>query len=551
MNRPENHHQIHQDTRGNIADTDTSDVFDLSSFFIFLTCLFIVIAYVLLATETGKDIRAAFADFYNAPVLALAIAFFSAPIGVLIAVKSEDGRDVFLSNAVFMIFLLLLTTYDKILNAPLLIHLPGILGFGLNLRVDRLTYLIVVAASGLWLLAMIYGHRYMKDEEHNRSRFFFWMTITLGGVLGGVMANDLLSMFLFFEIIYLCCYFLVSHNQSEEALSAGNRYIYTGVVGGLTMLLGISLIFVRTNTFMIPGMSVVLEAAWSEHSTSLMFAIGCILFGFAIKAAVFPMHFWLPDAHSCAPSPASAVLSGMVIKVYIFSVMKFLFNAVGRNLMTVTGLTGFLIPLSLAGMIMGSVFAIGQKDLKKMLAYSSVAQIGYMLLGIGLATELGFAASVFHITTHALTKSALFLSAGAIMYQTGKRKMKDFQGLGYEMPFTMGVFAVGALSMIGIPGFNGFMSKWYLSLAALEAGKPLSVLMILLSSFLNAMYYLPIVISAFLRESEERENVLVLDRLPGTMLAPMLILALGCIVLGFFPQFVMGFIQDAVSGFSM
>jgi multicomponent Na+:H+ antiporter subunit D len=541
------------------------DVFDLNLLLILLAAVFIA-SNQFLSAGAGSLILTSFSRLSHTPVLLVLMTFLAAPVSVYIGAKSEDYRDVFLVNVLFISLLLTLSMYGKIMTKPLLLQIRHILFFGpefpplllqirhilffgLNFRVDRLTFLLVVAATVIWLLAMVFGHRYIKAEEKNRSRFYSAMIITYGCVMGGMMANDLFTMFLFFEMMYLSCYFIVSHSQTEEALSAGNRYIYMGIVGGLSMFLGISLIYASTRTLMISEIRMGLEAAWAGNSLILTVAIVSFLIGFIIKAAIFPLHFWLPNAHASAPSPASAVLSGMVIKVYIFSIMKFLFIVVGMDLFIAMGLLGIFAPLAVVGMIMGSVFAIGQTELKKMLAYSTVAQVGYMLLGIGLMSRLGLAASMFHIITHALMKSALFLSAGAILYQTGKKKIKDFNGLGYQMPVTMGVFTVGALSMIGIPGFNGFMSKWYLGMAALEAGKPVFVLMILVSSFLNAMYYLPIVIAAFLKEDPAKETRVSLDQIPLNMMAPLVLLAAGCILFGLFPQLVMGFIQSAIASF--
>ena len=315
------------------------------------------------------------------------------------------------------------------------------------------------------------------------------------------------------------------------------------------MLLGISLLYVYTNTFILVDIMAPLQAQWVDNGPIIVLAIIVILIGFAIKAAIFPMHFWLPDAHSNAPTPASAILSGMVIKVYVFSLMKFLHKVIGINIIRTINLHILLPPLAVVGMIMGSVFAIGQKDIKKILAYSTVAQVGYMILGIGFMNDKGLAASTFHIITHFLMKSGLFFCAGAIILQTGKRDVRELQGVGYQMPITMGVFTIGALSMIGIPGVNGFMSKWYLSIAALDVGKPIFVFMILVSSFLNAMYYLPIVITAFLQKAPDRENILVLDELPLNMMIAMVLIGIGCITFGIFPQWVMRFIEQGLTSF--
>lgn len=527
------------------------DVFNLNLLLLCLVFIFVAIAQWAPGSK-GSLILGVFSQLISLPVLMVLLTLTAAPFSVSIGLRSEDARDVFLVNVIFSVFLMLLALHGQIASGPVQYHIPNLLYFGLNLRMDRFTFLLVMAATLIWLVAMVFGHRYIQAEEERRNRFFGTMMITYACVLGGMMAYDLFTMFLFFEIMYLSCYFIVSHSQTTEAMNAGNRYIYMGVVGGLSMFLGICLIFSTTGTLMISGIRAGLESAWGDHTLLLTLAIVSFLMGFVIKAAIFPLHFWLPNAHASAPSPASAVLSGMVIKVYIFSIMKFLYIAIGRDLFSQMGLVSFFAPLAVVGMIMGSVFAIGQTELKKMLAYSTVAQVGYMLLGIGLMTPMGLAASLFHMITHALMKSALFLSAGAILYQTGIKKIRDMNGVGRQMPVTMGVFTVGALAMIGIPGFNGFMSKWYLGTAALEAGRPVFVLMLLLSSFLNAMYYLPIIIAAFLKErdpSEPEETRMTLDRIPATMLIPLVLLAGGCILLGIFPQLVMGFIQRGLLTF--
>jgi len=211
------------------------------------------------------------------------------------------------------------------------------------------------------------------------------------------------------------------------------------------------------------------------------------------------------------------------------------------------GLDKVLGPLALIGMIMGSVFALGQTDIKRRLAYSSVAQVGYLLLGMSAFSELGVSATMFHITTHALMKSALFLCAGAVIYQTGKRGIKDFEGIGYKMPITMLVFTIGSLSMVGIPMFNGFISKWNLAMASVQGGKFSYVALIMLSSFLNAMYYLPIVLSAFLKKGEQTDLTYEKDKVPMSMLIPMLLLGAGCLLFGLYPQLVMNIVEKGIA----
>lgn len=522
------------------------DFFSVNTLMILIVFTLLTGNYILFNTDFGNYILTQILHNPKLPMFILLLPFMAAPLSAYMGMKSEDYRDIVMVNMTFISLLMVLFLYSDVLQGTLLVRMPKILGFGLNFRVDFLVWMLMLAAAGLWMLATVYGHNYMFEEEQHRSRFYFWMSITFGGVMGAIMAEDLLTMFLFFEIMYLSCYFLVAHNQSNSALKAGNRYVYLGVLGGLSILLSMSLLYYHTNTFEISEMSQGLIGIWQTNRITMTMAIGFMLLGLGIKSAIFPFHFWLPEAHSSAPTPSSAILSGMVLKVYLFSLMKILFRVLGTGIVLEIGLPWLLTTLAIVSMIMGSFLAIGQRDIKKMLAYSSVAQVGYILLGIGLANEQGIAAAMFHIITHALMKSALFFAAGAIIYQKGKRDVKEFQGIGYEMPITMVVFSIAAFSMIGIPGLNGFMSKWYLSMAALSADKPIFVVMIMISSFLNAIYYLPIIITAFLKENNSRKNILTIDQVPKTMLTPMVILASACVILGFFPQWLMGFIEKAI-----
>ena len=523
-----------------------SNVFSINSIVVLILFILLIAFYSLFTTTMGLQIVKSLLSNHNIPIFTLFLVFAAAPLSVYIGNKSEDLRDSFTVNVSFIALLMTLLLYPQVSKQPMILDMNKVLNFGLHFRIDQLTFMLMVIACSLWFFSLTYAHEYMAVEEEHRTRFNFWMMITFGGVLGALMSRDLLSLFLFFEIMYLSCYFLVAHNQTDSALQAGNRYIYMGVVGGLCILLGMSILYAKTNSFALVDINQSVQMIWATDRTSLIIALTSMLIGLSIKSAVFPLHFWLPDAHSNAPTPASAILSGMVIKVYIFSVIKILFVMVGVDLLKEIALPTIITYIALVGMIMGSVLAIGQKDIKKILAYSSVAQVGYLLLGIGFASDIGLSATFFHMVTHALMKSLLFLSAGAIIYQKGIRDVRDFKGIGYEMPITMTVFSIGAFSMIGIPGLIGFMSKWYLSLASLASGRQIYVIMIMISSFLNAMYYLPIIITAFLKHSDDKGNSLVRDKVPNTMLAPMVIIASTIVLFGFFPQWLMSFIEKAL-----
>jgi multicomponent Na+:H+ antiporter subunit D len=269
------------------------------------------------------------------------------------------------------------------------------------------------------------------------------------------------------------------------------------------------------------------------------------------------LHLWLPDAHSSAPSPSSAVLSALVVKVYIIAFLKILFIAFGLEIFHETFIRHLILVLSVIAMLSGSFFAFVQIELKRRLAYSTVAQVGYIFLGIGLGTPWGLAAGLLHIIVHAFMKSCLFLCAGAIYYQTGIKHVNEFSGMGYKMPITMGAFTIASFSMVGIPMFGGFISKYGLALGSLEADLPILVLVIILSGLLNATYYFPIIGQAYFSQdspedhNEKREHretkTFQRDQIPLSMMVPIVIFALGIIYLGVFPGTIFAFINKTVA----
>ena len=422
---------------------------------------------------------------------------------------------------------------------------------GIQFAVDEFSALMTFVVLTLATLIIIYS---LKDIEHEiaEPQFLSYYTLIfllLFSMIGMIFTNDLFNLYVFLEILSITSYGIISIKRSKDNLMATLKYLIIGTVGSASILIGIALLYMVTGYLNMSEVNGVIGGAWQIYPRNILLSLVFILTGLGIKSAIFPLHTWLPDAHSNAPTPSSALLSGLVVKIYIFSQAKILFRVIGIDIIQTIGVPEFITYFAILSMIAGSIFAIGQKDIKRMLAYSSVAQIGYIFLGLGLATELGLGAAFFHVITHALMKITLFLSAGAIIYKTGKRNIDDLKGIGYEMPITMGVFTIAALGMIGVPGINGFISKWYLSMAVLDANKPIYVVLILISSLLNAIYYLPIIMSAFLKESKSGKNVMVLDSLPKTMLITMVTLAGACIIIGIFPNIVMDIIKKAVPTF--
>jgi multicomponent Na+:H+ antiporter subunit D len=423
---------------------------------------------------------------------------------------------------------------------------------GIQFSIDAFSTMMVFFILLMSTLVVVYS---LRDIEHEILPkqipvYYSLIFLLLVGMVGITFTNDLFNTYVFMEILAMTSCAIISIKRKKENFMAAFKYLMLNTLASISFLFGVALLYMGTGYLNITEMANQIPVAWELYPTNILLALGFMAAGLGIKAAVFPMHTWLPDAHSSAPTPSSALLSGLVVKVYIFVTMKILFRLIGTEIIIVNlGLHNYIAYFAAVGMVMGSIFAIGQKDIKRMLAYSSVAQLGYIFLGIGLATSAGIGVSLFHVVSHGLMKSALFLSAGAVIYKTDKRKISDLSGIGYEMPITMVVFSIAALGMIGIPGMSGFMSKWYLALAVLEANQPFYLVVILLSSFLNAVYYLPIIVSAFLKPREDGSEEMTRDGIPRTMTMPMIIIAGFIILVGIFPQILMNIIERAVPTF--
>lgn len=399
--------------------------------------------------------------------------------------------------------------------------------FGLSFRLDWLSLALVIITTVVWLLVTYYSVDYMKHYE-NQARYFGFSLITLGATLGTLVAGDLLTLFLFFELMSLTSYVLVIHDGTKDAMKAGYQYLIMTLGGGLALLFGIMGIYHLAGTVSF------METGFINQSSPI--ALGsflAFLAGFGMKAGMFPLHVWLPKAHPVAPSPASAILSGIMLKVGAYGLLRVLYNIYDVEFLVSVGWNNILMVIAGITLIVGSVFAIMQSDLKRRLAYSSVGQMGYILMGMSFVSEQALIGDVFHIFAHATMKACLFLAAGAIIMQTGKRDIRELSGIGRRMPITMICFTMAALAVIGIPPFSGFLSKWYLGLGALETGHPWYASLLLVSSLLNAIYYLPIVISAFFGTvSLEFVNI---REVSHRMLIPIVILALSTVLFDLIP----------------
>lgn len=415
------------------------------------------------------------------PFIALFFPLVGGPIEAYIGRSSESIRDSSVVSTNFFTFIAILAMYPQVREGSIDYVIPGVFGLGLHFTVDMLGFIMAMIAGVLWLMVTIYTRDYMKIERH-RNRFTLWMAVTFGGILGTIFAGDILTMFLFFEMMTFTSYMLVAHNQSKDSMLAGNNYIYMGVAGGLSILLGILLLYAYTGTLeFVPLAAELNELGWLKYAITLFFVIG-----FGVKAGMLPLHIWLPKAHPVAPTPASALLSGVLIKIGAFGLLRIVTSFFIPDLSDLTNLDptlwdvseklgGVIIWIGIITMAVGVFMALQQSNMKKMLAYHSISQMGYIVMGIGVAAYLGdygamgFTGAIYHIVNHALFKGLLFMVAGLVYLRTKEMDMYKLGGLWRKMPFTALLCLIGALGITGMPGFNGFASKSMLHHAIIEA----------------------------------------------------------------------------------
>ncbi len=485
------------------------------------------------------------------PALVMFFPFLAAVAAFFITRYQKRAGEIFSVLTIAIVFVAIFSMYPAIKNGNILFGKYFFLSipYYIYFRVDMLGFFLGLLITFLWLLATIHSIGYMA-KEHAHDRYYCFLLLSLGGCLGTVFAGELVGLFLFFEIMAVSSFVLVAHEEHPYAMFAGTKYLFMSVGAGLSIFFGIIV------TYYLSGGILTLDGFGLIRETSTLSLLGFIAFllGFGIKAGIFPVHVWLPDAHPAAPSPVSALLSGVMIKVGAYGLIRVFYQVYGFTLLRDAGWEKIPLILAVITILLGSALALVQDDIKRRLAYSSVAQIGYILLGISLLSERAFTGAIYHIFTHAFMKGCLFLIAGAIIVRTGERRISHMGGIGLKMPLTMIAFTLCALSMVGIPPFNGFISKWELSLGALDIGQPLIVALLIVSSLLNSAYYFPIITSAFFGKPKEALDEVAataaesspgksnsgtgtgLSEAPLTMLIPIGILGIGCIAFVLLPQ---------------
>ncbi len=405
-------------------------------------------------------------------------------------------------------------------------------------HVDPLGRVFAAVITVVWLMAGIFSCEYMKHEKEEK-RYFGFYVLVYGMLMALCFSGNLVTYYMFYEMMTLTTLPLIMHNKSREAIMAGLKYLFYSLCGAYLVLFGIYFLnrYAGTLDFTAGGSG--LEAA-GGHSALMLAVVFLMILGFGVKAGMFPMHAWLPTAHPVAPAPASAVLSGLVVKMGVLGIVRVIFYVVGPEVIRGTWVQTAWLTLTLITVFMGSMLAYREKVMKKRLAYSTVSQISYILFGLALLNPEAMTGSLLHVVFHACIKSCLFLSAGAVIYKTGRTRVDELTGIGKEMPVTAWCYTFASLALVGIPPASGFISKWYLAGGSLESGIPvfswLGPVILLVSALLTAGYLLPITIRGFLPGADYDYEGLQKKEPSGVMVVPLLILAGLSVLLGLFPN---------------
>lgn len=416
-------------------------------------------------------------------------------------------------------------------------------------KVDEVSVVFSVMAVVIFLCAGFFSFEYMKHEEKEKRYYGFYL-IVLGIVLALCFAGNLITFYLFFEMLTLASMPLVLHNGSREAIMAGLKYLFYSLSGAYMALFGLYFVEMYGNTLTFSPGGVISAQAAAEHGGILLGIAFVMLIGFGVKAGMFPMHAWLAAAHPVAPAPASAVLSAVIAKAGVLAIVRVVYYIFGVSFLSGTWVQKAWMVLTLITILMGSMLAYREPVLKKRLAYSTISQVSYILFGLSVMNAEALTGGFLHVLCHGFIKAALFLCAGAIIYKTGKTRVEELRGIGKEMPVLMWCYTILSLGLIGIPPMCGFVSKWYLAEGALSSGIAgfdwIGPAVLLLSALLTAGYLLPITIRGFFPGADFDYGALKKKEPSWFMTVPVLILTLLSVVIGLFPGWLVHYLSQMI-----
>jgi len=467
-------------------------------------------------------------------------------VAVMLTGKRPNVRETCSFISATILFGTVVSLLPAVLSGEKLVyHLFSLLpGVSVTLRADAFSMVFALVASSLWMVTVIYSMGYMRgSHEHAQTRFNACFALALFGAIGCAFADNLFTLYLFYEIVSISTYPLVAHHQDQEGYEGGRKYLtyLTATAKGLVLpAMIMTYVLCGTLDFSDNIRTGIFPSDASRWLVTITYI--CLILGFA-KNGIMPFHSWLPGA-MVAPTPVSALLHAVaVVKVGVFSttrVMLFLFGVFKMDEFNLGIPTAYFVSFTI---LAASLIALSKDNLKARLAYSTVSQLSYVILGVALLTPVGIEGGIVHIVNHAFAKITLFFCAGAIYVASHKKNISDMKGLGRVMPFTFAAFGVAALSMIGVPPVGGFISKWFLLVGAMDAAQIGIVVVLLLSTILNIGYFAPVVYSAFFGKPADPHAYDGLGEAPLTMLVPLLITASLSVAVGIYPDFFLNLIR--------
>jgi multicomponent Na+:H+ antiporter subunit D len=499
------------------------------------------------AAEVVAHVALTLAD--QLPILQVLVPFLAAPLLVMISSKRLAWPIAYGATSIaFVISLLLLL---RVIGGEVIsYHLGGWAPpLGIEYRIDAANAFVLFLVTGIATVVMPYARVSIAREvpERHTTLFYAIFLLCLTGQLGVTITGDAFNVFVFLEISSLATYALVASGAARDkrALTAAYDYLIMGTIGATFFVIGLGLLYMVTGTLNMADLAERLADQTGNRTVRAAFAF--IIVGIGLKAAIYPLHLWLPNAYTYSPSAVTSFLASTSTKVAVYVLLRFMFSVFQPHyLFEVKTLEFIIIPLALLAMFAASTIAIFQSDLKRLLAYSSLAQIGYMLLGIGFLTQTGLTAAIVHLFNHGITKAALFMGVGAIVLRNGGSFMDRIAGAGKTMPWTSAAMVIGGMSLIGVPGTAGFVSKWVLVQGALEIGWWPVALLIVLSSLLSVIYVWRMVEAMYLmpppKDALAREA-------PLMMLIPIWIMAGSCIYFGLNTDLTLAAATSAAEGF--
>lgn len=453
------------------------------------------------------------------PALAVIVSLLTAPLTFILRERGLAWAATTAASACSLAIAVRLAQYVRS-EGPLSYSLGGWPApYGIELVVDAFSALLLLIVTGASTLALLVSRQGLEREvpAHRQYLLYTAWLLALAGLSGIVVSGDAFNVFVFLEISSLATYILIAGGPRRQALSAVFKYLIIGTIGATFYLIGVGLIYMMTGTLNLADMEIRLRDV--SDLRPVLAAAGFITVGLALKAAVFPLHTWLPNAYTFAPNTVTVFIAACATKVSLYALLRFDFGVFQGNLPGhIVQFSGFVVPLGILAVLIASAVAVAETNLKRLLAYSSIAQVGYILIGAGLASATGLTAAIVHMFNHALAKGGLFIAVACLAMRVSDMTLDGLAGAGRRQPLTMAAFIIAGLSLIGIPGTAGFIGKWYLVSAALELG-PWGVLLalpVLLGSVIAVVYIWRVIEAAYFRPAPADAEI---GEVPAGMLA--------------------------------